>query len=71
MVIRKSQPIIATQTIGTTKLSNGSNKPIYKMTVVADKDDVILSAIRFNVVTSGIDVSNYKLYVNNVNKTAD
>ena len=72
MVIRKSQPIIATQTIGTTKLSNGLNKPIYKMTVVADKDDVILAAINFNVVTGwGTAVSNYKLYVNNVDKTAD
>jgi len=73
MFIRKTQPTIATQDLGTTKLVNGEQS-LFKMSISADsKEDVDVAAINFNVVDSANRISGgtYKLFINGTDKTDD
>lgn len=73
MFIRKTQPTIATQDLGTTKLVNGEQS-IFKFTVSADSaEDVEVAQISFDVVDSATAITGgtYKLFINWTDKTAD
>gem|GEM_PF-1393386 len=65
MYIRKTQPTLAAQDLGTSKLTAGQ-QTLYKVTISADsKADVYLAQIKFDVVESlsTATLAGYKLYV--------
>ncbi|HRX63959.1 MAG TPA: hypothetical protein P5060_02545 [Candidatus Absconditabacterales bacterium] len=73
MMIRKTQPTLATVDLGTTKLLAGE-QTIYKFTVTADSsEDVDVGMINFDSTLQSASgtVGSFKLFVNGVDKTSD
>jgi len=68
--VRKTVPTFATQSVGSTVLTPGADRVVYKATVVADAaGDVELSAVAFDVTQSYFQPTpNYKLFVNGVDQ---
>lgn len=69
--VRKTVPTFATQSVGTTVLTPGADRVVYRATVVADAaGDVEVSSINFDITETlnGGPSTAYKLFVNGVDQ---